>query len=217
MLGDSADFVWRMLCVLPRGWFAEPAPPTTSFVQTLLSMFGYAWSQIFALVTQVQLLARLATVSGSFLDLAAVDFFGASLPRRPGESDSAFRVRFAQNLLRPRATRAALSLALTELTGQAPVIFESVRPADTGGYSVGGVGYGVAGGWGNLGLRHNSFVTVQRPPGAGIPLFAGYGTGGILFYGDLSMVTTPVTDEDIYATIIGLLPVGQTAWVRIAA
>jgi hypothetical protein len=217
MLGDTADFVRRMLVVLPRRWFSDPAPAgqTPTVLQGLLAGFGVAWAAIYLLISQVQLLSRLATVFGSFLDMASVDFFGASLPRRPGESDAVFRVRFQQEMLRPRATRSALSLALTQLTGRTPTIFEPVRPADTGGYRVGGVGYSIAGGWGNLALRHASFVTVQRPLGVGIPFFAGYGSGGYQFYGDRSMVATPVPDLDILSVIVALLPAGHTAWVRI--
>jgi hypothetical protein len=218
MIGDVADFVNRMLVVLPRRWFSDPSPAggAPTLLQALLSGFGFAWSDIYALVMQVQLLSRVATVFGSFLDLASVDFFGFALPRRPGESDAAFRLRVQQEILRPRATRSALSLVLSQLTGQQPAIFEPVRPADTGGYAVGGVGYAVAGGWGNLGLRHASFLTVDRPIGVGIPLLAGYGTGGLQYYGDVSMVATPVTDADILAVIVGVLPAGHTAWVRIA-
>jgi hypothetical protein len=107
-------------------------------------------------------------------------------------------------------------LALSELTGSTPAIFEPARPADTGGYSTGGLGYSTAGGWGNLGLRYASFVTVMRPEGGGIANFAGYGTGGLLYYGDLSMVTTPVTDADIYAAVTATLPAGYIAWTRIS-
>ena len=206
-----------MLAVLPRRWFSDPAPApqTPTFLQALLAGFGVAWSAIYTLVSEVQTLARLATVSGPFLDMASVDFFGSALPRRPAETDGQFRLRVQHEMLRPRATRAALSLALTELTGRTPAIFEPLRPADTGGYCVGGVGYSLAGAWGNLALRHNSFITVHRPIGVGIPLLAGYGTGGSLYYGGVLMVATPVTDLDIYAAIVGGLPAGHIAWVRI--
>ena len=217
MIGDVADFVRRMLVVLPRRWFSDPAQATqtSTFLQALLSGFGVAWSAMYLLVCQVQILSRLATVFGAFLDMASVDFFGAALPRRLGEADGPFRARVGQEMLRPRATRSALSLVLSELTGQTPVIFEPVRPSDTGGYAAGGVGYSVAGGWGNLGLRHHSFITVQRPIGVGIPLLAGYGSGGYLYYGDFSMLATPVPDRDIFTAIVRVLPAGHIAWVRI--
>jgi len=206
-----------MLAVLPAGWFSDPAvanQPAT-LLQATLSGLGTAWAGIFTLITTVRSMARIATLSGPFLDLASVDFFGNALPRRPGESDIQFRVRVQQALLRPRGTRAALTLALAQLTGRTPVIFEPGRPADTGGYSCIGLWYGIAGGWGNLMLNHTSFVTAFRPAGEGIAEFAGYGTGGYSYYGDLSMVATPVTDSDIYAVASSVLPAGHTAWMRI--
>ncbi len=206
-----------MIAVLPRGWFADPSvpPQPATLLQAMLTGFGTAWSAIYTLIADVQLLTRLATVFGPFLDLAAVDFFGNGLPRRPLESDTDYRLRIKEELLRPRATRAALALALTELTGNPPVIVEPARPADTGGYSIGGVGYGAAGGWGNLALSYACFVTAFRPPGSGIANFAGYGTGGYSYYGDISMVATQVTDADIYAEVAAILPSGYVAWTRI--
>jgi hypothetical protein len=217
MLGDAADFVRRMIAVLPRGWFSEPSvpPQPATFLQAVLTGFGTAWAAIFNLIANVRLLTRLATVFGPFLDLASVDYFGAGLPRRPQESDTDYRSRIKDELLRPRGTRSALALALTELTGTPPVIFEPARPADTGGYASGGIGYSVAGGWGNLALNYASFVTAFRPLGSGIANFAGYGTGGYSYYGDITMVATQVTDSDIYAAVAGILPAGYIAWTRI--
>jgi hypothetical protein len=200
-----------MIAVLPRRWFSDSA----TVLQCVLSGFGTAWSAIFSLIAAVQLLTRLKTAFGPFLDMASVDFFGSGLPRRPLESDAAFRLRIMQELLRPRGTRAAIILALTELTGKAPIIFEPARPADTGGYSTGGLGYSVAGGWGNLALHYACFVTAMRPAGSGIAYFAGYGTGGYSYYGDLAMVTTPVSDAEIYAEVADILPAGYVAWTRI--
>jgi hypothetical protein len=88
--------------------------------------------------------------------------------------------------------------------------------SNSGGYSVGGVGYAVAGGWGNLALSYACFVTAFRPVGSGIANFAGYGTGGYSYYGDISMVATQVTDSDIYAEVAAILPAGYVAWTRIA-
>jgi hypothetical protein len=96
-----------------------------------------------------------------------------------------------------------------------PTIFEPSRPGDTGGYDSGGLGYSVAGGWGNLELRYQSFVIVNRPSAGGIANFAGYGTGGYSYYGDLAMVNVPVTDAEIYAAVTGILPAGYLAWTRI--
>jgi len=213
MIGDVPDFIRRMTVLLPKGWFAQQ----TTNLSGVLTGFGTAWAAIYTFITTVELLARLATVFGPFLDMASVDFFGAALPRRPQESDTAFRLRIKQELLRQRGTRSALSLVLTELTGQPPVIFEPARPGDTGGYNAGGLGYSVAGGWGNLNLPYACFVTASQPTSGGIAFFAGYGTGGYPYYGDLSMVTIPVSDADIFAAVTAVLPAGYMAWTRILA
>jgi hypothetical protein len=217
MIGDAADFVRRMLAVLPTGWFSSATvlPQRSVFLQAVLAGFGTAWSAIYTLIAEVQKLARLATVCGPFLDMASVDFFGNSLPRRPQETDTEFRLRIKQALLRPRGTRSALILTLTELTGNSPTIFEPARPADTGSYNFGGLGYSTAGGWGNLNLPYQCFVTVSRVSAGGIANFAGYGTGGYSYYGNLSMVDVPVTDADIYAAITATLPAGYIAWAQL--
>ena len=203
--------VARLRVVLPRGWFADTAP----LLNAVLAGLGTCWSAIYTLIQTVKAQARIATASGLYLDLAAVDFFGASLSRRSNESDENFVVRIKQELLRPRANRLAMELMLTELTGSPPVIFEPARPEDTGGYSVGGAGYCVAGGWGNLELPFQVFVRAFRPQGGGISQLAGYGTGGVPAYGNLNMVNTPVSDADIYAAAASVLPVATRAWMSI--
>jgi hypothetical protein len=212
MIGDSNDMAARMRAVLPARWFGDAAP----LLQALLVGLGTGWSAIYSLIETVRAQTRIATASGGFLDLISNDFFGLALPRRPDETDAAFQARIDEALLRPRATRAALLLALTELTGRAPIVFEPARTSDTGGYRIGGVGYGAGGGWGSLALPYQVFVTAFRPPGGGIALLAGYGTGGVPGYGDLSMVTTIVTDADIQSEVVQVLPAATIAWMNIA-
>ena len=211
MLGDIADFVSRLRRVLPARWFGDTAP----LADTVLSGFGVAWSAVYALIAAVRSEARLLTSNGVFVDMFSADFFNDLLPRRANEGDSAFITRITFELLRPRGTRQSLVTALAELTGQNVVVFEPARPADTGGYNVGGVGYGVGGGWGNLGLAYQSFVVTRRPHGAGIAQLAGYDTAGVLAYGSLSMVQSAVQDSDIYASAAAVLPAGSIAWVQI--
>lgn len=211
MIGDADDMVARLRLVLPRGWFANTAP----LLDALLAGLGTCWSAVYLLIQNVKSQARLASASGSYLDLAAADFFGSGLVRRVGEGDASFFVRIKQELLRPRSNRLAMGLILAELTGRDPVVFEPARATDTGGYSVGGVGYGVAGGWGNLHLPYQVFIRAFRPQGGGIAQYAGYGSGGVPAYGNLSMVNTVVSDADIYAAAASVLPVATQAWVSI--
>ena len=203
--------------MLPVGWFGDVAP----VLQALVLGLGQGWSAIYGLIETVRLQSRISTASGGFLDLISSDFFGDFLPRRSSEQDPQFEDRIGQELLRPRATRAALSLALTELTGRVPAVFEPARTSDTGGYSTGGVAYGGigiagAGGWGSLALPYQVFVTTYRPVGGGIAWLAGYGTGGLAGYGDLSMLTTAVTDLDIASAVCRVLPAATIAWMRIS-
>ena len=211
MVGDVADFVSRLWRVLPRGWFGDTAPLTNA----LLQGFGVAWSSIYTLIGVVRAQARLLTASGGFVDSFAADFFGSALVRRRAESDAGYIERITYELLRDRGTRAAMTTAMQQLTGQSCMVFEPARPSDTGGYCVGGVGYGAAGGYGNLQLAYQSFMTVRRPHGAGIAQLAGYHTGGVLAYGALALVQTPVPDSEIYASAASVLPAGYTVWVQI--
>ncbi len=114
------------------------------------------------------------------------------------------------------ATRSALVTALAELTGADPIIFEPARTSDTGGYRVGGVAYGVSGGWGNLALPYQLFITIARPVGGGIAQLAGYGTGGIPVYGSVSWETANISDAELFAAVPPLLPAGTIAWCRLS-
>ena len=211
MTGDPADILARLKSVLPPGWFAD----TTPILDTVLSGLSDAGSRLYGLLAVIRLETRIATASDTFLDGAANDFFGLRLRRRVNESDDPFRTRLTRALTRTRATRAALVDALVELTGHVPIIFEPSRPGDTGAWSVGGIGWNVAGGWGSLSLPFQSFVTIARPRGQGIATLAGYGTGGPLSYASLAMIRGQVTDADIYAEIAATLPVASIAWTSI--
>ena len=214
MTGDSNDMAARLRSMLPAGWFGEA--DATPVLGALLLGLGTAFSAFWSLLQAVIAQARIATASGGFLDLISADFFGAGLVRLPDEQDGAFRVRIQDGVLRPRGTRAAIILAMQQLTGKSPIVFEPANTADTGGYSIGGVGYCVGGGWGSLGLPYQFFLTVLRPSGGGIAEIAGYGSAGIPVYGSLSMETAGVPDSMIIASVPPLLPAATTAWMRLA-
>jgi hypothetical protein len=211
MTVDVGDMISRLRRVLPVGWFADVAP----LADAVLSGIGTAYVAVYDLIAAVKLQTRIGTATGIFLDFISTDFFGGDFPRRQGESDSSFRQRVSLELLRPRATRAALMEALTDLTAQPVQIFEPMRPADTGSYNSGGAGYGVAGGLGNLSLAYQCFVIAGRPRGGGIALLAGYGSGGLLYYGSAADIATSVSDADIFGTVAAVLPTGYIAWVQI--
>ncbi len=216
MVGDRPDLLARLRSLLPGGWFASPAPA----LDGVLSGFAKLLSDAYGLIQYARSQARIRTATGGFLDLVALDYFGAALSRRPGENDAALRARVLANLFAEKATRRGVIKALEALTGRTPVIFEPARPADTGGYGV-ACGYGVAGGYGSLLLPFQAFVTAYRPAGQGIPNVAGYGgaPGGYgspgSEYASLSQVVGQVLDSDIFQAVSDSAPVGTVLWTKI--
>jgi hypothetical protein len=241
--GDVADMVVRIKAVLPPRWFPEPnsdGSSNTPVLDGVLTGLAYAWAQVWALLQFTKLQGRIATATGSFLDIIAQDYLGSRIVRKPGQGDPSFRIRIMREIVRARATRPALIQVLLDLTGHAPIVFEPRWPPDTGGWGSLGMAVGTgleygsangtipgAGGWGSLTLPFQLFVTAFRGSGGGIPNVGGYyriGTGpatggygiGAIEWASLSMSGGQVTDDDINAAIASVLPVATTAWTRIS-
>lgn len=219
MIGDQDDMLARLKANLPP-WF----PSDSTIVDGALTGLAYLFAFVYSLIKYAELQTRIRTATGGWLDLIAADFFGADLLRSAGQGDTSFRTRILLNLLRERATRAALVRVLTDLTGRAPIVIEPMRPADTGGYGLGGVGYGVGGAYGSVMLPYQCFVQAFRPASSGIPFVAGYGSppGGYstpsrAVYADLEMVQGAISDADIYAAIEAVKPEGTTVWVNLSS
>lgn len=233
MVGDQNDIVGRIKAVLPARWFplTEPGSTTTTpLLDGLLAGLGSAWSWLYSMVAYANLQARIATATDVWLDLTALDFFGLRVQRAVSESDPQFRARIEAEILRPRGTRAALIAALTALTGRAPTVFEPANTSDTGGWGVtGAMGYGVAGGYGDLHLPFQAFVTAFRPAGGGVADVAGYanrstfniGAGGYgvgaIEYASDSLVLGQITDAMIQSTVVNVMPEATIAWLRISS
>ena len=224
MIGDVQDFVFRLRSVLPARWFPDDAP----ILDSVLTGLASGWSGIFDALTFVRAQARISTATDVWLEVIARDYFGPSGCQRNGQPDDTFRRRIQAELLRERGTRHAIRSVLQDLTGRTPTIFEPANPMDTGGYggtpnAGGGLAYGAAGGWGNLGLPFQAFVTAYRPTGAGIAAVCGWGGpaggygGGTIEYASLSMIVGQVTDRDINRAIASVMPVAAICWARISS
>ncbi len=221
MTGDLSDIVRRLRAVLPDGWFGDEAP----VLDTVLQALGQAWTTLYTTIVYAKDQLHVSTASGGWLDAIALDFFGTLMPRRSSEPDDAYRVRLLQELLRERATRAAISRALVDLTDRQPDIFEPGRSADTGAYAQRGVqqttglAYGITGGWGSLAHPFQVFVTAHRPHRSSGTASIGWGYGGYnngySNYCDITVVRGGVKDEDIVEAVKRVLPVATTAWIRI--
>lgn len=186
--GDQNDVLNRLDGLLPASWFGSAPATLTALLSGLASMLSWVYS----LISYVQAQCRIATATDGFLDLISADFFGTTLPRGSGESDSAFRARIRANLLRPRVTRAGMITTLQVLTGRTPKIFEPARPMDTGAWGGGCPygGYGMAGGYSNPSLiPFQALITAYRGNG--------------------------VTDAAIYAAVDAAKPTATEMWVNI--
>lgn len=227
--GDQNDNLARLNAVIPAAWF-QNNPGATPIKTALLTGISWMTSQIFALASYVKRQGRVSTATDIFLDIAARDYMGTMIERRLHESDASFRQRLLASLPPDGATRLAMTQRLTILTGNTPHIFEPTQPMDTGAYSYGGLGYGLAGGYGCLNLPFQAFLTIQRPVSQGVPNLPGYSgnestppyaPGGyntaLLAYCDLSEAFDGVTDADIYQAVAQVQPAGATVWTKITA
>ena len=204
-VGSTADIAARLRAVLPLRWFPAPPAPgeaeTAPILNALLLGMAAPLAGVYGLIQYVGQQTRLATTTGTNLELTAQDYFGfGNFPRLTGEADAAYAARIKAARLPQRATRPALAAALTGLTGQASVIVEPLNGADCKGYGSvahpaagGGYGYGVPGG-----LRYGSRL---RPFQALVEVQGGR--------------AVPATT--VYATIANNLPIATIAWTEPAA
>jgi hypothetical protein len=224
MVGDLADFVSRLRGVVPKRWFGEESPNLSAVLIALAT----PWVWLYELLAYVGQQARIGTATDTWLDLAAVDYFGESLKRKTGEADTFYRLRIKKALLRDAATRSAVKTCILDVCESEPRIFEPANCSDTGAYGAfgsdgacSGLAYGVTGGWGSLNLPLQFFISVGRPAAPGVAMLAGYGieTGaygsGSISYINLSQLPGQVTDDNIRSALLSALPVNVVAWLRI--
>lgn len=221
MLIDASTFAVRLRTLLPKSWFPDTAP----ILDAILSSFAEPWAWLSRMLCYAAKQARVATATGAWLDLAATDYLGTTLPRLSGESDSSYRHRVKQNILRGAATRSAIISAIQESAGAVVTVFEPGKCSDTGAYgsltdSLSTAAYGLAGGWGNLNLPYQFFMSVATTAQPGNPEPIGYGISGggygagSVEYCSSASIPGELTDDDIRQLILRLLPINVTAWIR---
>lgn len=178
MIGDASEIAARLRRYLPRRWFGRQGDPTP-VLDALLGGLGAAFAQLWALIAFAKLQARLATATGGWLDLAAVDFFGPdAFPRFAAEREEDYRVRLRQEVLRRRVTRQAIVDVVDDITGAPPLkVYEGFDAPTCGGWGAArSMGWGVAGLWGST-VPGEVIITVAEPQGYGIPNVPGWGSG----------------------------------------
>jgi hypothetical protein len=215
--GDQTDILARLKSYLPRGWFGDltQAPIITALLTGIASVF----STIYLLVMFFWAQTRLDTSSGGWIDIWASDFLGTSLPRKNGESDAGYIARIKIAIFQKRATRPAMEAVLTQLTGNAPIIFEPARPYDSGclGANTGVASFCGVARMGSLACPFSALITVYRPQVSGGSAGAAY-TGAPAwsalaaplshgYTGSLADEITAASDDDIYAAINATRPI----------
>lgn len=197
-------------------------------------------------LTYAQNQSRLQTSTDMWLDLFGLDFFGTTLQRHVGESDTSYRQRLLSNVIAPRVSRCAVYCGLTNLTGFNPTIIEPRNTGDCGSYTSlsnpvwGGLAYNESGYYGSMLLPFQFFVQATRPPGEGIPDVngycmsnSGYATypqpfgyisthptdSGLGEYVDLADIENnmAVTDDDIYNEVAENVAAGVIGWTNISS
>jgi hypothetical protein len=223
MIYNQQDIFRRIKAVLPNRWFGEDTP----IIDLVLNAMSAGWVGLFGLLNYTELQTRIATAFDFWLDLIARDFFNHRVKRRQRETDDSFRGRIQMELLRDRCTRAAIYDLLTWLTGRSPFIFEPTNPQDTGCYGslslpgLANVGYGVSGGWGNLGLPFQSFVRAFRAETAGVAMVNGWGGSiggfgsGLSSYISLEMNSSQADDLELYQSVSDVSPATAIIWMSI--
>ncbi|MCH4091415.1 hypothetical protein [Acetobacter sp.] len=105
--GDSEDIFKRIRSTLPQSWFPASSENATPVLDGILTGLAWPWAMLYKLLGYTQNQTRLDTSSGNFIDIAASDYFGNSLPRLENESDSSYIERIKQEFFTKRNTREA--------------------------------------------------------------------------------------------------------------
>jgi hypothetical protein len=223
--GDQQDIVSRLQSYLPRGWFGDwsEAPIVGGVIAGIASVFAVIYTLIMFFWAQT----RLQTSIGGWIDLWAADFFGGNLPRKPNESDASYIARIQYTIFQQKATRPAMIKVLTQLTGRAPIIFEPMRPLDTGclGANTGPASFCGVARMGSLAAPYSALITAYRPRITGGSAGAAYCSAIMIsalstpasqsYTGSLAAQVSAASDTDIIAAINATRPVATHIGVAI--
>jgi len=215
--GDFDDIHSRLQALLPAGWFSDKSP----VLNCLLSSCTLSLSWCYSLYAYARCQTRISTASDSWLDIAARDFFGARLMRDEGMSDNELRRKISKSLFCERGTRQAITVSVKGLTGLAPTIIEPLRPADTGGYGIPAMGYGMAGRYGSRAIPYQAFVIAHRSVKSGATDDSPENETSYISShpdaenGDITISSGKATDAQIYAAIAAVKMLGTIVWVRV--
>ena len=217
--GDKNDNTNRVLALIPNSWFPDTKPILTGLISGFAG--GAAWA--YSLIGFAKLQMRVSTATDIFLDLIAFDYLGRRVKRKSSQTDAVFANSIKLEVMRERGTRRGLLKAITDLTGNTVSAIEPFNANDTNALGVSMFLGENSASLGSNAYPYSAFLTVITPPGSGIPNMSGLGTSfgglgaGAFALANPSLVTGPVTNNDIYSTIETNRAAGITTWVNITA
>lgn len=201
-IGDK-DSLYGLLKQNTPPWFGEDTPVLDAILKGTAETDSY----IYSLISDTALQTRISTATGYMLDYVSQDFFGDKLPRKPDESDTAFRNRIQAYLLPERCTRKGIATILKRLTGREPVLIEGFEPTDCGAYDASfyyDAGFGYGWDYDDPQGAYTGIIYAFRPRPAGLYGLYGYDEGyfGYDFqasnaYWDTDQAIISVSDSDI--------------------
>ncbi len=189
------DYIGIIFKYMPP-WFGDNNP----ILEAILAGFGSIAEFIYCNLVYVKLQERITTATDEYLDFFAQCYFGALIRRCPNESDDSFRARLLKLMIAPRVTKQAMIDRLTDLTGRAPVVYESFG-GENAFYGHSFYGHSPMGGEG----PYQAWITAYRPIAPVDNTTAFLNDTAFLsaesYYGKSGTSGGCVTDEDILNTI----------------
>lgn len=193
----TEQIVEIMYTYMPISWWGDENP----VLDAILRGFGSLAAFIYCNMVYTKLQTRIQTATDINLDYIALDYFGNILKRCPEESDTVFRAAILKLLLATRVTRQAMIDRLTDLTGRAPIVYESFEDSgyydhaflDSPSATLGGDG------------AYQAWITAYRPlpatENSSIFLDNTAFNDAVSYYGGDGEAEACVTDADILNTI----------------
>ena len=170
----------RLIGLFPYPWLDDEARAVSGIAYAMFLAMGTNLNVISEQLYYAWQACRLQTASNGALDLFAQDYFGPNLPRQPGESDDAYRLRIQALLFQPQVTREAIIQAIEfAYPGTIVRAIEPWNPSDTGYFSDKTSGHkgsyydydspDIPGLWGNQQARYQGYLEIQLPPVSPLP------------------------------------------------
>ena len=162
------DWALRMVAFFPYPWISDYARSVAGISYAIFLATGTELNYISQQLYYAWQACRLDTAVGDALVLFAQDYFGNNLPKQPGESDNAYRIRIKALLFQPQVIREAIVNAITfAFPGTIVRPIEPWNPSDTGYYGGSYYDYDsptIPALYGNPQARYQGYFEIQLAP-----------------------------------------------------